>query len=161
MTSKQKEREIFIHYNLLYKHSRKKVILMPYWVYMLLVGDPSHGDNRKIYTGYTHHLVLRIIQHCGLTSTKGARLTRKQPIQLAFLEYHKSRKKAIRRERQLKRESPYNQKKHKMTLIKEFSSEYGHLLEKINNKLTEHFEFLNSLIKTMREVQIEFITKLQ
>ncbi|UCE14338.1 MAG: GIY-YIG nuclease family protein [Candidatus Heimdallarchaeota archaeon] len=134
---------------------------MPYWVYMLFVGDQRHGVNRKIYTGYTQHLMPRIIQHSGLTSTKGAHLTRKQPIELVFLEFYKSRRKAIHRERQLKYESPYNQKKHKLNLIRDFSSEYGPLLAKVNSKLTEHFEFLNSFIKTMEEVQNEFITKLQ
>ncbi|MFX0181897.1 MAG: GIY-YIG nuclease family protein [Candidatus Hodarchaeota archaeon] len=129
---------------------------MTYWVYMLLVGDRSHGYNRKIYTGYTQHLMQRIVQHSGLSNIKGARLTRKQPIELVYLEKHQNRQNAIQRERQFKKQSPYNQKKHKLTLIKEFQMKNGHLLNEINEILIKHFEFLDILIKTMNGVEKEF-----
>ncbi len=126
---------------------------MPFWIYMLLVGDQSHGTNRKIYTGYTHHLMTRIAQHSGLTPTKGARLTRRQSIELVYLEQYKSRKKALQREWQLKHESPFNQKKHKLKLIEDFDSKFGHILLELNKKLVEHFEFLTTIIKTMKSVE--------
>jgi predicted GIY-YIG superfamily endonuclease len=97
----------------------------------------------------------RIAQHSGLSNTKGARLTRKQPIELVYLEKYHSRKEALQRERQFKKQSPYNQKKHKLTLIKEFQMKNGHLLNEINEKLTKHFEFLNTLIEAMNEVEKE------
>lgn len=134
---------------------------MPFWIYMLLVGDKSHGTNRKIYTGYTRHLMLRIAQHSGLTPTKGARLTRRQPIELVYLEQYKSRKKALQREWQLKHESPFNQKKHKLKLIEEFHSKYGHILLKLNTKLVEHFEFLTTLIKTMKSVEKRIVGEMK
>jgi predicted GIY-YIG superfamily endonuclease len=97
----------------------------------------------------------RIAQHSGLSNTKGARLTRKQPIELVYLEKYHSRKKALQRERQFKKQSPYNQKKHKLTLIKEFQMKYGHFLNEINEKLVKHFEFLNTLIKAMNDAEKE------
>jgi predicted GIY-YIG superfamily endonuclease len=75
----------------------KKRIILPYWVYMLFVGDKSHGMNRKIYTGYTRHLMSRIVQHSGLSNTKGARITRKQPIELVYLEKFPSQKLVMQR----------------------------------------------------------------
>ena len=134
---------------------------MPFWVYMLFVGDKSHGNNRKIYTGYTRHLMSRIAQHSGLTSTKGAKLTRKQPIELVYLEYFTSRKKGLQREWQLKHESPYNQKKEKLKLIDEFCSKNGHILQELNIKLVEHFEFLANLKKTMKSVEKRLIRKIK
>lgn len=120
---------------------------------MLFVGDPSHGSNRKIYTGYTTHLIARLVQHSGLTSTKGARITRKQPIEVVYLERFKSRPKAMQREFQLKHKSPFNQKKHKLKLIKEFESENGQIFQEINDILAEHFKFLTGLVKTLENVE--------
>ncbi len=127
--------------------------LLVFWVYLLFIGNPSQGANRKIYTGYTKHLMARLVQHCGLTSTKGARITRKQPIELVYLENYTSQKRAMQREYQLKHESPFNQKKHKLMLIKESESEYGHMFQEINNLLTEHFKFLSGLVKTLENVE--------
>ena len=95
----------------------------------------------------------RLIQHCGLTSTKGARITRKQQIELVYLENYVSQKKAMQREYQLKHESPFNQKKHKLMLIKEFESERGQMFQGINNQLAEHFKFLSGLVKTLDNVE--------
>lgn len=116
---------------------------------MLFVGDPSHGSNRKIYTGYTNHLMPRLVQHCGLTSAKGARITRKQPIELAYLERYESRHKALQREFQLKHKSPFNQKKHKLMLVKEFESKHRQILQEINDTLAEQFKFLTGLLKSL------------
>ena len=134
---------------------------MPFWVYMLLVGDRSHGKNRKIYTGYTHYLMPRIAQHSGLNRTKGARLTRNQPVELVYLEPHSSRKKAMQRERQLKHQSPLNQKKSKLKMIEEFHSVYGDIFEELNEKLNEYFEFLEILRKTMNLSQKELQSKIK
>lgn len=130
---------------------------MGYWIYLLLVGNRAHGYNRRIYTGYTHHLISRIIQHCGLSNTKGARMTRKQPIELVYLEYFPSRKQAMKREWQLKKESPYNQKKYKLELIAEFQKKYGQFLQGPNEKLIEYFDFLNSLVQTISKLEKVFI----
>lgn len=137
------------------------MIIVPFWVYMLFVGEKSHGFNRKIYTGYTHHLMSRITQHSGLSHTKGARITRRQPIELVYLEKFPSQKSAMQRERQLKRESPYNQKTTKLKLIDEFSKNYGHVLSELNIKLSKHFEFLNHLIKVMKNTEKELITEMK
>ena len=134
--------------------------ILPYWVYMLLVGDKSHGSNRKIYTGYTHRLMSRIAQHTGLSSTKGARLTRKQPIELVYLEKFPSQQLAMKREWQLKHENPFNQKKSKLALIEEFQKNYGHILEELNNKLGEHFAFLEEITKSMKNTEKELIKSL-
>ena len=134
---------------------------MPFWVYMLFVGNKSRGNNRKIYTGHTGHLMLRIAQHSGLTPTKGARLTRRQPIELVYLERYSSRKKAMRREYQLKHENPFNQKKHKQALIEEFKLNHGQILQELNHKLTEHFEFLTTLIKKMKSVETQLINEIK
>ena len=134
---------------------------MPFWIYMLLVGDRAHGTRRKIYTGYTSRLMLRMAQHSGLTPTKGARMTRRQPIELVYLEQYAARKKATQREWQLKHESPYNQKKYKLKLIEEFQSKYGHVLQELNVKLDEHFEFLEILIKTMKNVEKRLINEMK
>ncbi|MFX0204951.1 MAG: GIY-YIG nuclease family protein [Candidatus Hodarchaeota archaeon] len=126
---------------------------MPFWVYFLLVGDPKRGLSRKIYTGYTKHLMARLVQHCGLTSTKGARITLKQQIELVYLEKFESQKKAIQREYQLKHESPYNQKKHKLMLIKEFESIHGQIFEEINNLFAKQFKFQATWTKTLENVE--------
>ena len=128
---------------------------------MLLVGDQAHGTKRKIYTGYTSRLMVRIAQHSGLTPTKGARMTRRQPIELVYLEQHTSRKKAMQREWQLKHESPFNQKKYKLKLIEAFQSKYSHFFQELNAKLVEHFEFLEILIKTMKNVEKRLINEMK
>ncbi|MHA2226158.1 MAG: GIY-YIG nuclease family protein [Candidatus Hodarchaeales archaeon] len=134
---------------------------MPFWIYMLFVGDRSRGKNRKIYTGYTHYLMPRIAQHSGLTRTKGARLTRNQPVELVYLEAHSSRKKALQRERQLKHQSPHNQKKSKLKMIEEFHSSYGDIIQELNQKLHEYFEFLEILGKVMNLSQKELQSKIK
>ncbi|MFW9903655.1 MAG: GIY-YIG nuclease family protein [Candidatus Thorarchaeota archaeon] len=129
---------------------------MPFWVYFLLVGDPKRGLNRKIYTGYTKHLMARLIQHCGLTSTKGARITRKQQIELVYLEKFESQKKAMQREYQLKHESPYNQKKYKIMLIKEFEPTHEQIFKifkEINNLFAEQFKFLSNWTKRLEDIE--------
>ena len=129
---------------------------------MLFVGDPSHGANRKLYTGYTKHLMARLIQHCGfLTSTKGARITRKQQIELVYLEKFTSQNKAIQREYQLKHKIPYNQKKHKLQLIKEFESAHGQIFEEINNILAEQFKLLTGLVKTLENYEQRLKTEIE
>lgn len=125
---------------------------LPFWVYFLLVGDPNRGLNRKIYTGYTKHLLARLVQHCGLSS-KGARITRKQQIELVYLEKFESQKKAMQREYQLKHGSPYNQKKHKIMLIKQFESTHGRIFKEINNLLAEQFKFLVNWTKRLENVE--------
>jgi predicted GIY-YIG superfamily endonuclease len=128
---------------------------------MLLVGDKSHGTNRKIYTGYTHRLMSRITQHSGLSQTKGARLTRRQPIELVYLEKFSSQKFAMQREWQLKHENPHNQKNTKLKLIEEFQTNYGQILQELNDKLREHFEFLESITRIMKSTEKELINKLR
>lgn len=137
------------------------MIILPFWVYFLLVGDKSHGNNRKIYTGYTHRLMSRITQHSGLSNTKGARITRRQPIELVYLEKFPSQKLAMKREWQLKHESPYNQKTEKLKLIDEFKKNYGHYLSEMNVKLSEHFEFLDHMIKVMKNTEKVLITEMK
>ena len=130
--------------------------IMPYWVYMLLVGPSSRGYNRKIYTGYTKHLASRLTQHSGINSIKGARLTRKQPIELVFLEKFSSQKKAMRREWEFKHTSPLNQKKNKLALIKQFQEHNGELLNKINSQMKEYHGFLEEVIEVLTSAEKEF-----
>jgi hypothetical protein len=84
-------------------------------------------------------------------------MTRKQPIELVYLEYFPSRKQAMKREWQLKKESPYNQKKYKLELIAEFQKKYGQFLQGPNEKLIEYFDFLNSLVQTISKLEKVFI----
>ncbi|MFX1535901.1 MAG: GIY-YIG nuclease family protein [Promethearchaeota archaeon] len=126
---------------------------MAYWVYFLLVGDPKRGLNRKIYTGYTKRLMARLVQHCGLSSTKGAQITRKQQIELVYLEKFASQKKAIQREYQLKHQSPFNQKEHKNMLIKKFELAHGQIFEEINKLLAEQFKFLKNWINALESIE--------
>jgi len=132
------------------------MIFMPYWVYMLLVGPISRGYNRKIYTGYTKHLASRLTQHSGINSIKGARLTRKQPIELVYLEKFSSQKKAMQREWEFKHTSPINQKKNKLALIKQFQEHQEFLLSKINNQLQDYHEFLEGVIEVLTTAEKEF-----
>ncbi|MHA2175115.1 MAG: GIY-YIG nuclease family protein [Candidatus Hodarchaeales archaeon] len=132
---------------------------MPYWVYMLLVGQPSRGYNRKIYTGYTQHLGKRFTQHTGLNSTKGARLTRKQPIELAFVEKFPNRKQAMKREWDFKHKSPQNQKKFKLELIKAFQDTHRSLLDELNQQFFTYRKYLESLIEIIGKIEKELITE--
>ncbi len=126
-----------------------------------MVGPSTRGNNRKIYTGYTHHLSNRLTQHSGLNSVKGARLTRKQPIELVYLEKFSSRKQALRREWEFKHKTPFNQKDYKLTLIKEFHQSYGDLLKELNEKLTTHYEFLHSMITTLSWIEKEMSLRIK
>lgn len=104
----------------------------------------------------------RLIQHCGfVTSAKGARITRKQQIELMYLEKFTSQKKAIQREYQLKHKTPYNQKKYKLQLIKEFESKHGQIFEEINNILTEQFKLLAGLVKILETFEQRLKNKIE
>jgi putative endonuclease len=129
---------------------------MVYWVYMLLVGPISRGYNRKIYTGYTKHLASRLTQHSGINSTKGARLTCKQPIELVYLEKFSSQKKAMQREWEFKHTSPFNQKEHKLILIKQFQKNQEELLKKINTQMEEYHGILEGVIEVLTSSEKEF-----
>ena len=133
---------------------------MPFWVYMLLVGNKSRGYNRKIYTGYTHHLINRLTQHIGVNSTKGAQITRKQPIELVYLEKFSSRKQALKREWDFKHTSPLNQKTHKLALIKEFQSINADILSDLNTTFEEHNIFLESMIVSLKKIEKEMNSRL-
>lgn len=128
---------------------------MSYWVYMLLVGPISRGYNRKIYTGYTKHLASRLTQHSGISSIKGARLTRKQPIELVYLEKFSSQKKAMKREWDFKHTSPLNQKKSKLALIKQFQEHREELLNKINTQLDEYDRSLEGVVEILTSTEKE------
>ncbi|MFW9856585.1 MAG: GIY-YIG nuclease family protein [Candidatus Thorarchaeota archaeon] len=130
-------------------------ILVSHFVYMLLVGEKAQGFNRKIYTGYTHRLGQRIASHSGLIATKGARLTNKQPIELAYLEFYHSRRAALQRERQLKKQSPFNQKKNKIQLIKSFQEKFRNLIEPINLQLHQHYELVKNIGLSMNALEKE------
>ncbi|MBD3188998.1 MAG: GIY-YIG nuclease family protein [Candidatus Heimdallarchaeota archaeon] len=70
-----------------------------------------------IYTGYTANLSQRIKQH---NAGKGARYTRsRRPVKLSYVEIFSSQRKALRRERALKKIS----RKEKLALIKEFRTQ--------------------------------------
>ena len=142
-------------------YMEKKRIILPYWVYMLFVGDKSHGMNRKIDTGYTRHLMSRIVQHSGLSNTKGARITRKQPIELVYLEKFPSQKLLMQREWQLKHESPFSQKKSKLQLIDEFKRNFGPILTDLNTKLNEHYELLETIVKVMKKTEKDLINEMK
>ena len=128
---------------------------------MLFVGSPTRGKNRKIYTGYTQHLSNRLTQHSGLNSVKGARLTRKQPIELVYLEQFTSRKQALQREWEFKHKTPYNQKEYKLSLIREFQESNGDLLNEINGKLATHYEFLQSIVTTFNLFEKEMASRIE
>ncbi len=134
---------------------------MPFWVYMLLVGDKSRGYNRKIYTGYTNHLINRLTQHTGLNSTKGARITRKQPIELVYLERFASRKLALKREWDFKHTSPLNQKVTKISLIKQFQESNADILSDLNDTFEQHNQFLESMISSLKNIEKEMSSRVQ
>ena len=76
-----------------------------FYVYML---QCSTGE---LYTGYTVNPEKRVEAH---NKGKGSRFTKSRtPVKLVYSEKHKSRKEAMRRERQLKRKT----RKDKMELI--------------------------------------------
>ncbi|PWI48614.1 hypothetical protein CEE45_06105 [Candidatus Heimdallarchaeota archaeon B3_Heim] len=127
---------------------------------MLLVGKKSSGYNRKIYTGYTHHLVNRLTQHIGLNSVKGARITRKQPIELVYLEKFSSRKLALKREWDFKHTSPINQKPNKLSLIKEFQTKNADILKDLNTTFEEHYQFLETLTIEIKKIEKGFERRL-
>ena len=135
--------------------------MMTFWVYMLLVGPVSRGYNRKIYTGYTKHLASRLTQHSGISNVKGARLTRKQPIELVYLERYSSQKKAMKREWEFKHTSPLNQKKNKISLIKQFQEDQKELLNKINTSLKEYHEFLEGIIEILTSTEKDLIDQME
>lgn len=124
---------------------------------MLLVGDKTQGFNRKIYTGYSHRLGQRIASHSGLIATKGARLTNKQSIELVYLEPHPSRKAALQRERQLKKENPFNQKKNKIRLIKDFQEKFGELVQPINSQLKQHYKLVKDLQRSINSLEKDLV----
>ncbi len=126
---------------------------MPFWVYMLLVGSKSSGSNRRIYTGYTKNLGRRILQHSGISTTKGARLTRNQPIEFVYAEKFPNQKKAMQRERQLKHEAPFNKKEYKLRLIRQFKEVNLDKIEGVNMKLTEYFEFQKEFVRDLKGLE--------
>ena len=68
-------------------------------------------SNGELYTGYTGNLERRVEVH---NKGKGSRFTRSRtPVRLVYSEKYKSRREAMRRERQLKRKT----RKEKMELI--------------------------------------------
>lgn len=134
---------------------------MPYWVYMLLVGQSSRGYNRKIYTGYTKYLGKRLTQHTGLNSVKGARLTRKQPIELVYVEKFSTQKQAMKREWNFKHKSPLNQKKYKLELIKQFQATHRSLLDELNQQFLHHYEYLESLLVSISKIEKELNSKVE
>ena len=134
---------------------------MSYWVYFLFVGDWKSGNNRKIYIGYTKHLMIRLSQHIGLSSIKGAKFTRKQPIELARVEIYDRQKEALQREWQLKHKNPMNQKINKLRLINEFKAKYPDELLKINKYLKDYYFYLNRLNKIMSEEEKTLIAALK
>ncbi|MHA1975111.1 MAG: GIY-YIG nuclease family protein [Candidatus Hodarchaeales archaeon] len=133
---------------------------MSYWVYFLLVGDKKHGINRKIYIGYTNHLVSRLIQHIGLSSTKGAKFTHKQIIEVGRLEIYKNKREAMQREWLLKHKSPFNQRSYKLDLILEFKSQFDNIIKNINQHLEEYFIFTNELVKSLNKTEKAIIDKM-
>ncbi len=81
-----------------------KILVIPfrclhlYYVYFLFCGRTT---KRLIYCGYTKNLENRLEYH---ESGKGGRFTRShQPVELVYWEEFTTRKKAIRRERELKK----------------------------------------------------------
>jgi predicted GIY-YIG superfamily endonuclease len=91
---------------------------------------------------------------------KGARLTRKQPIELGYLEKFPSQKKALQREWDLKHTSPYNQKDHKLGLIKEFQQANQEWLAELNQTIQEQYSFLESFVKILKKVEREMSSRL-
>ncbi|WP_455141161.1 GIY-YIG nuclease family protein [Candidatus Hodarchaeum mangrovi] len=134
---------------------------MSYWVYFLFVGDWKSGNNRKIYIGYTKHLIGRLSQHIGLSSIKGAKFTRKQPIELARVEIYDIQKEALQREWQLKHKSPMNQKFNKLRLINKFKEKYPSELLKINNYLKDYYEYLNLISRNLLNEEANLLATLK
>jgi putative endonuclease len=65
-----------------------------YYVYMLICADGSY------YTGYSSNPTLRLVEHM---KGQGARYTRMhKPRKIVYLERHKNRSMAMRREREIK-----------------------------------------------------------
>jgi putative endonuclease len=67
-----------------------------YYVYMLKCSDNT------FYIGQTNNIVRRMVQH--RDGRHGARYTKsRRPLQLVYVETHRSRSYVVRRERELKR----------------------------------------------------------
>ena len=82
---------------------------MKFFVYMVTCSDGT------IYTGYTKDIVERISQHN--KGKHGARYTRtRRPVKLAYVEILDNQKKAIFREREIKKLS----RDKKLVLIKQY-----------------------------------------
>ena len=70
--------------------------LLKYFVYIVKCADGTY------YTGYTSDLTKRIDQHN--SGKQGARYTRmRRPVKLAYVEILDSQKKAIKREKEIKK----------------------------------------------------------
>jgi putative endonuclease len=79
-----------------------------YYVYLLLCDDGSY------YTGYTNNVASRFERH---KKGHGARYTRmRRPKEVVYVEKCRTRRTAIRRERQIKRLS--HEEKHDLTSIR-------------------------------------------
>ncbi|MHA1331351.1 MAG: GIY-YIG nuclease family protein, partial [Candidatus Hodarchaeales archaeon] len=122
--------------------------------------DKKHGINRKIYIGYTKHLIGRLMQHIGLSSAKGAKFTHKQIVELVRLEIYTNKKEAMQREWLLKHKNPFNQRQYKLNLINEFKSLYDPIIEEVNRCLEEYFIFTNELAKTLKSTEKNIIDKM-
>jgi putative endonuclease len=85
-----------------------------YYVYLLKCGS---SGKKPLYCGYTKNLERRLEDH---RSGRGGRFTRShQPIELVYWEQLSTRKKAIRREREIKKLS----RREKLRMIRNFSIE--------------------------------------
>lgn len=126
---------------------------LSFWIYMLLVGPKTQGYNRRIYTGYTKYLSSRILQHSGISSIKGAKMTRKQPIEFVYAESYPTQKKAMQREKQLKHIHPYNKKDYKLKLIMQFQENNDEFIRSINDKLIEYFKFQKDFIQDLKNLE--------
>lgn len=122
-----------------------------YFVYMLYLGDPKRGKNRRIYTGYTKNLFKRLIQHLGADMIRGARTTRGQRLELAYFEKFTNQKQAMHREHELKKKTPYNTKEWKLNVINKFR-----LHNNNKNHLDELNEYLRKFDSLMKSFKVDF-----
>ena len=82
-----------------------------YFVYMLKCGS---SGKKPLYTGYTKDLKRRLEDH---QAGRGGKYTRsRQPVELVYWEQYTSRKKAVRREREIKNLS----RREKLRMIRNF-----------------------------------------
>ncbi|MFQ5980357.1 MAG: GIY-YIG nuclease family protein [Candidatus Heimdallarchaeota archaeon] len=83
-----------------------------YFVYLLKCGS---SGKKPLYCGYTKNIKRRLEDH---QTGRGGRFTRsRQPVELVYWEEHSTRKKAIRREREVKKFS----RREKLRMIRFFS----------------------------------------